>query len=83
MGNLFSNIVGEFRTVHVPVYTTNEEVNTLTHQRYKLLDIVDNCNCTLNEKQTHLVNDIRKEKTFHGGKSRKHRNKRTKRKRNV
>ena len=63
MGNLFSNIIGEFRTVHVPVYTTPDDYNLLIRHRRDLIKIVDHSECKLNEEQKQILEDIRNDQS--------------------
>ena len=73
MGNLFSDIVGEWRTVNTPLYTTDANTKLLITHRDKLIDIIAHSDCNLNEEQQRLLENIKYEQTLKGGKSRKHR----------
>ena len=73
MGNLFSDIVGEWRTVKVPLYTNDENTTLLITHRNQLIDIINSSDCKLNDKQQHILEKIKDEQALQGGKSRKHR----------
>ena len=73
MGNWFSDIVGEWKSVKTPLYTSDENTKLLIKHRDQLIDIIEHSNCNLNDTQQDTLEKIKYEQTIQGGKSRKHR----------